>query len=118
MVAVTHPAAPAVRLRPALVGRPPSAVVYRRRRLAVLGAVVVAAALLIAVVSAVRADGAAPVPEPVATVSVVVEPGDTVWSLATALAAGEDPRPVVDAIVAANGGAALVAGQRLTLAVP
>ena len=55
---------------------------------------------------------------PVAEVQVVVQPGDTVWSIAAALAEGDDVRPVVDAIVEANGGADLVAGQRLELRLP
>jgi Tfp pilus assembly protein FimV len=32
----------------------------------------------------------------------VVRQGDTVWSIAERLAPGEDPRPLVDAISAAN----------------
>ena len=114
MVAITHPGALRQPLR-----RP--AAVYTRRRLAVLGlaAVLLAAALLVAdLVSGLLAgDEPAPV-RPVAEVSVVVQPGDTVWSLATELAAGEDPRPVVDAIAEANGGAALQPGQRLLLRLP
>lgn len=94
--------------------------VYRRRRLAVAGLVLVlvvlASALASSLLGAAAADRLAA--EPVATVSVVVEPGDTVWSLAESVAPGADPRPVVDAIVDANGGAALTAGQRLTLALP
>jgi Tfp pilus assembly protein FimV len=42
-------------------------------------------------------------------------PGDTFWSLASELAPG-DPRPVVDALVAANGGSsALVVGQQVII---
>ncbi len=40
------------------------------------------------------------------------------WSIAEALAPEADPRPLVDAIVEANGGAGLVVGQRLVLDVP
>uniref|UniRef100_UPI001C20F448 LysM peptidoglycan-binding domain-containing protein n=1 Tax=Modestobacter excelsi TaxID=2213161 RepID=UPI001C20F448 len=35
--------------------------------------------------------------------TVVVQPGDTLWSLAQEVAPGEDPRAVVDAIVDLNG---------------
>ncbi|MGH9137612.1 MAG: LysM peptidoglycan-binding domain-containing protein [Acidimicrobiales bacterium] len=48
----------------------------------------------------------------------VVQSGDTVWSIAEALDRGGDVRAVVDRIVAANGGAALVPGQRLVVEVP
>ncbi|WP_082556662.1 LysM peptidoglycan-binding domain-containing protein [Modestobacter sp. Leaf380] len=47
--------------------------------------------------------------------SVVVQPGDTLWSIASAIAPDEDPRGVVDALWAANDleGAGLVPGQVL-----
>jgi Tfp pilus assembly protein FimV len=49
--------------------------------------------------------------------TVVVQSGDTLWSLAQELAPTEDPRAVVDAIVDLNGldGVGLVAGQVLQL---
>lgn len=49
--------------------------------------------------------------------SVVVEPGDTLWSIATEVAGDHDIRLVVDRIQEMNGleGAALVPGQRLSL---
>jgi nucleoid-associated protein YgaU len=45
----------------------------------------------------------------------VVRPGDTVWIIAERVAAGQDPRPWVDAIAARNGiqAGALVPGQSL-----
>ncbi len=55
---------------------------------------------------------------PVAARSHVVRPGDTVWSIAERVAGeGEDPRPMVDAILRANGVApgALVPGQLLEI---
>jgi hypothetical protein len=93
-------------------------VAYRRRRLLAVGAALVLAALLLAAVSALR-----PAPDtftgrPAATVTYVVEAGDTVWSIAEDLAPGADPRPLVDAIAEANGGVDLVVGQRLVLDVP
>ena len=47
--------------------------------------------------------------------SVVVQPGDTLWSIASDLAPDEDPRGVVDALQDANDldGAELVPGQVL-----
>jgi nucleoid-associated protein YgaU len=48
----------------------------------------------------------------------VVREGDTLWSIARGVVPGEDPRPLVDAIAAANGvdAGAIVPGQ--TLLVP
>jgi nucleoid-associated protein YgaU len=48
----------------------------------------------------------------------VVREGDTLWSIARGVLPGEDPRPLVDAIAAANGvdAGAIVPGQ--TLLVP
>jgi Tfp pilus assembly protein FimV len=45
----------------------------------------------------------------------VVQPGDTIWSIAHALDPAGDSRATVDRIVALNGGAALEPGQRLRL---
>lgn len=49
--------------------------------------------------------------------SVVVDPGDTLWSIATSVAAGEDVRVVVDRIEELNGlrSTELVPGQVLLL---
>ena len=49
--------------------------------------------------------------------SVVVQPGDTLWSIASAVDGGGDVRAVVDRIQALNGlhGAELVPGQTLVL---
>ena len=124
--------------RPVLVVLPPvtrpGARTYRRRRLAVL----VAALALVAIVGLVAtrggrsssdvriAPGAEPVVhepaaygaggQPVPDRAVyVVQPGDTVWSIAHDLDPAGDPRAIVDRIVALNGGAALQPGQRLRL---
>src|SRR3954465_5998723 len=45
----------------------------------------------------------------------VVQPGDTLWSIAAQLAPGQDVRAMVDHLVSLNGGAALEVGQRLRL---
>jgi Tfp pilus assembly protein FimV len=45
----------------------------------------------------------------------VVKPGDTLWSIAAAIAPDSDPRPVVDALREQNGGPDLQAGERLTI---
>jgi hypothetical protein len=64
--------------------------------------------------------GASPSASPVAAVAeptafYVVRSGDTLWDIARRLHPGADPRPIVDALARANGGAALRAGDRLPL---
>ena len=58
----------------------------------------------------------APVDRPV-PLEHVVQPGDSLWSIAVRIADGRDPRAVVDAIQRANGlsGGAIVPGQLLRL---
>jgi hypothetical protein len=115
MVAINHPAS--IRLATSSRWETPS--VYRRRRAAVAGLLLVALALAsLALQLLGGSDGGHAAAHPVARVSVVVAPGDSVWSIASDLAPTSDPRPVVDAIVAANGGSSLVPGQRLDLVLP
>jgi Tfp pilus assembly protein FimV len=85
----------------------------RARTLAV---VLVVAALLVVVPGLARGDG----PErPAPRVSYVVEPGDTLWTIARRVAPDSDPRPVVDALVEANDlQAGLQAGQELSVPLP
>ncbi|GIU90011.1 MAG: hypothetical protein KatS3mg010_1110 [Acidimicrobiia bacterium] len=113
--------------RPAGVRRPSpvrarrshrAAAVYRRRRL-------VAAALGLGVVlaaghagAALGGDSLAPVERRPQVVTVVVEPGDTLWSIARRVAPDRDPREVVDALVAARGTAAVVPGEAITWLAP
>lgn len=55
---------------------------------------------------------------PVAARIHVVAPGETLWSIAQALVGSEgDPRPMVDALIRANGvsNAVIVPGERLIL---
>lgn len=114
MVAIAHPT-----VRPLLLPAPRrvDAATYRRRRL-VAGVLAVLLVVSLVLTAGRVLGGADPVEvRPVAELSVVVEPGDTVWSIAESLASG-DVRPVVDAIVEANGSADLVAGDRLLLRLP
>jgi hypothetical protein len=89
--------------------------VYRRRRvfaaLAGLGLV-----LTVARAGAALEGSSLASPERLPHVrSVVVAPGDSLWSLARRLAPANDPRNVVDAVVEARGGnAAIVAGETIT----
>ena len=117
-------------------GRRVTPTTYRRRRLAVatlaLGLVVVAAQAGAALgglplASPERRSTASNGPAQIAPqtgpqtgsaqTSVVVRPGDSLWSLAARLAPGEDLRPIVDELSAARGAAPLVPGEIIVLAV-
>ena len=124
----TVPPGPGSPPRPALRvlegGRAPGRVarqaVYRRRRLAALAlvaVVLVAALLLVNAVVARTAGGGTPIPVAGTSASSVhvVQPGDTLWSIARGLGANTDVRLVVDRLVDLNGGAPLQVGQRLEL---
>jgi LysM domain len=97
----------------------------RRRRLVALlmtvaltGAIATAGRLLGAV-SSVEPSSPQPVEVPALSTAAgetyVVQAGDTLWSIAAAIAPDSDPRPVVDALRAANGGPNLQVGQRLII---
>jgi hypothetical protein len=95
---------------------PATRATYRRRRLAV-----VLAGLALVLVTA-RAGGAlggsslaAPERRPTAShvVTIVVRPGDSLWSIAARLAPGDDPRPIVDELEAARHGAPLEPGETI-----
>jgi nucleoid-associated protein YgaU len=87
----------------------------RRRRILTVGACAVAAGLLLA--PAVHASGDAREPLGASDRRYVVRSGDTLWSIASRVAPGRDPRPLVDDIVEANGvdAGAIVPGQTLTI---
>ena len=108
---------------PVAVRRPVSPAVYRRRRLAVA----VVLGLLVSVLSLVggellgRITGTPGIPVVEAAVEPathVVQPGDTLWSIARTInPAGRDVRHTVDRLVEANGGPMLQPGQLLVLPV-
>lgn len=92
----------------------------RRGGLGAIGfalAVLALALLLLSGVSgAIGADPLTSSEEPGAPAArYVVQPGDTVWSIATELADGGDVRPVVDAIVDVRGTAPLQPGETILL---
>jgi LysM domain len=105
------------------VRRPPrrlpdrSTRVRRRRLVVLLAAVALAFAVAGAaqLVSGVAAVEEPPRPESISGGEYVVQPGDTLWSIAARLAPDDDPRAVVDELRAANGGADLQVGDRLDL---
>lgn len=107
--------------RPASPARvPPST--YRRRQALAAGLVATAIAVASTVLGALG-DGSRSVPEyPVvdrsaATVQAgrpyLVQEGDTFWSLARALRPGQDPRPLMERLVAEHGGPILKVGEEL-----
>jgi hypothetical protein len=92
---------------------------WRRRRLLAL---VAASVVLLGAVAVgrvlVSAESSAPALEPVALLDggvYVVEPGDTLWTIARRLAPDDDPRPVVDQLRSAHGDVELQVGDRLDL---
>lgn len=113
--------------RPVLVVLPPvtrsGARIYRRRRLAVLGAALSVLALpaLLMAASGSSSTTVTPASAPVAPAAApassvyVVQPGDTLWSIAHKVEPHADPRDVVDRLVDLNGSGALQPGQRLRL---
>lgn len=114
---VEHPS------RPASARRPLPAHIYLRRQL-VAGVLVLMVAGL-ALFGALAALGTlapqattapASSPEPGAAVH-VVQPGENLWSVASAVAGDRDGdlRPVVDELAARAGGSALQPGQRISL---
>jgi hypothetical protein len=97
----------------------PLAVRHRRRVVAVglgilltIGAARAAVALGGSPLAAPERPSAAPAGDAVRTH--LVEPGDTLWSIAVAFAPGNDPRPVVDALAEAHGPGPLVPGETIT----
>ena len=70
-------------------------------------------------VIALSGDAAAtgPIEAPADTIEIyVVQPGDTLWAIATDLSQpGDDVRPLVDALREAAGGSALEIGQRIII---
>jgi nucleoid-associated protein YgaU len=87
--------------------------VRRRRAVVVLTLAIVAGAWAGPVAEALTGSSA----RPVSRTTYVVGPGDSLWTIATRLAPGEDPRPLVDAIAAANhvDPGALTPGQSLVV---
>ena len=92
--------------------------VYRRRRVL---AALVGLGLLLTVVRAGAALGGASLASPERLPHVqqmVVEPGDTLWSIARRAAPGHDVRPIVDAMTRTLRTTTVVEGERITVRTP
>ena len=118
----TSPARPALRVLEG--GRAPGRVaqrtVYRRRRLVAAAVAVLVVAALVLLTNAVlvrTAGGGSPAPVAGSSSAAVhvVQPGETLWSIARSLEPDGDVRLVVDRLVDLNGRAPLTVGQRLQL---
>ena len=82
---------------------------WRRRLVVFVLAVAVVAAVVLSTQGVQADDGSAPVTgEPI---RYVVQPGDSLWSIAEDLAPGADPRPVVHQLERRVGSASLQLGQ-------
>lgn len=108
------PLAPASLAPASAPARPVGPEVYRRRRLA---AVAIVAGLVLGLASFGRQADATPTAEAQAAdaVLVVVQPGDTLWTIAESLVEGADPRPLVAELSEIAGGASIQPGQLLRI---
>ena len=89
--------------------------VYRRRRLAAAGVSVLVLASLFGLAGRATAS-LGPSGAPTATgVDYVVQPGDTLWTIAQQARPHADPRPLVHDLAEQLGGTSLQAGDRLVL---
>ena len=100
--------------------------VYWRRRSVALAALAVAVLLAVRVATALLAGieaGGPGTPAPAVSVRPaaasapvhLVQPGETLWTIARALQPRGDVRPLVDRLAKARGGAALQVGDRIPL---
>ena len=112
-----HAAGPARR-----VDNRPSTQVFLRRRLlvglvfiAVFVALTIGAGSVLANRGGVPASTSAVRPATNAATTYVVQPGDTLWSIAEQLSGGSSQVDYVDALVSALGDASLQVGQVITL---
>lgn len=113
----THrPALPELRLLPGGAAR--------RTPSRLLPALAMAVLLLVAVVGAVAVGrgalaGLAPAPAATSPIAggrtVVVQPGDTLWTIARRIQPAGDVRALVDRLVAAHGSAPLQPGERVSV---
>ncbi|HEX8769742.1 MAG TPA: LysM peptidoglycan-binding domain-containing protein [Acidimicrobiales bacterium] len=113
------PALVAASRRPRVL--PPTSYTYTRRR--IVAALVLTAMVLLAwaavrevgVIATLSSPGRSSAGAPMSGSAYVVQPGETLWSIARRVDPGGDPRPVVDRLAAAHGGAELTAGEVIIL---
>ena len=94
---------------------------YLRRRLGVAVAAMVLAVAVVGVSSTRFADAGQARPAgdaPAGASVVIVQPGDTLWSLAREVQPDGDIRPLVAQLSRAHGGSSLRAGERIVVPAP
>ena len=112
--------------RPGVTTRRHEPAVYRRRRLLAGGLLLLAIAAVLVVAQLIQAGiGGGPLATtgaaagsgliPPGSTEYVVRPGDTLWSIAAALAPGRDERPIVDQLARQLGSSSLYPGEQITL---
>ena len=101
--------------RPDARPQPVSAAIYRRRQLAALAVVLVLVASAVLLVARVARADAGLDGRPSTPLVYVVQPGDTLWSIADTVAPETDRREAVGQLTDSAGGTELVPGQRLEL---
>lgn len=114
-----HPR-PFLRVLPGGLDARPTPATYRRRRavalvLAVVFVVVTMAGIRAVLRPLVDPPGAASTVPAAGAGTLLVQPGETLWSIARDLQPTGDVRALVDELAARNGGATLEAGQHLVL---
>ena len=108
-----HPAGPHRQPHPRPARRPARAVFRRRRLFAALAGL--GLVLTVARAGAALEGSSLASPQRLPHVrTVVVAPGDSLWSLAARLAPQRDPRAVVDAIATARGTSMVTPGDSIT----
>jgi hypothetical protein len=97
---------------------PDRATRIRRRRLAALLVVGLLALGLGALLrwTAASVVGSDESPQPITSAVYVVQPGDTLWTIAERVAPGADPRPIVAELRERHGNTELEVGDRLDVA--
>ena len=97
--------------------RPAAAAIYRRRRVfaALLGLGLLLAGARVGTAFGGNLAAAERLPH---VQQVVVEPGDSLWSIAERVAPNHDPRPIVDALSDSLGSTALQPGMSLMVPAP
>lgn len=119
-----RPSRPQLRVLEPVRHRPSRRAMYRRRRVLAVAAVALFVLVLQVAVQLVAAWlGGGPLtasePRPAATAAAgavhVVQPGDTLWTLARRAQPTGDVRPLVGRLAAAQDGRALRPGQRIVL---
>jgi LysM repeat protein len=99
-------------------GRPSQATFVRRRvMVAVLGVTLMIAGW-VGLGGAAPSSAARPAGQIAVAPTYVVQPGDTMWSIASRHAGGGSHTRYVDALVELNGGTRITAGQQILLPTP